>query len=60
MIFELSVEEANIILAGLSKMPYEASAGVIQKLQHQAQVQLPQEQPTTTIAEPVMEKKVVK
>ena len=60
MIFELTVEEANIILAGLSKMTYEASAGVIQKIQHQANVQLPQQQPTTTIAEPVVEKKIVK
>jgi hypothetical protein len=51
MNFELTVDEANVILLGLSKLPYEASAGVIQTLQTQAQGQLPQppvEQPVNT------------
>ena len=41
MNFELTVDEANVILGGLAKLPYEVSAGVIQKLQSQAQGQLP-------------------
>lgn len=38
--FELSLEEANIILASLGKMPYESVAGLIAKLQKQAAPQL--------------------
>jgi hypothetical protein len=46
MNFELTLDEANIVLAALSKLPYEHSAGLIQKMQQQAQPQLPaQEQP---------------
>jgi hypothetical protein len=41
MNFELTVDEANVILGGLAKLPYEVSAGVIQKLQTQAQGQIP-------------------
>ena len=41
MNFELTLEEANIVLGGLSKLPYEHSAGLIQKMQQQAQPQLP-------------------
>jgi hypothetical protein len=44
MNFELTVDEANVILGGLAKLPYEVSAGVIQKLQTQAQGQLPAEE----------------
>lgn len=32
----LSVEETNMTLAGLAKLPYEASAGVIDKIRNQA------------------------
>lgn len=39
--FELTLEEANIILASLSKQPFETVAPVIQKIQAQAQPQLP-------------------
>ena len=41
MNFELTVDEANVILGGLAKLPYEVSAGVINKLQAQAQGQIP-------------------
>jgi hypothetical protein len=41
MNFELTLDEANIVLAALSKLPYEHSAGLIQKMQQQAQPQLP-------------------
>jgi hypothetical protein len=41
MNFELTVDEANVILGGLAKLPYEVSAGVINKLQTQAQGQIP-------------------
>ena len=44
MNFELTLDEANIILAGLSKLPYEVSAPLIQSLQKQAQPQLEQPQ----------------
>lgn len=39
--FELTLEEANIILNSLGKQPYEAVAPIIAKLQQQAQPQLP-------------------
>ena len=44
--FELTIEQANIILESLSRMPYHAVAGLIVELQKQAasQVQLQQEQ----------------
>ena len=39
--FELTLEEANVILGSLGKMPYESVAGLINKIQEQAQPQLP-------------------
>lgn len=39
--FELSLEETNIILGSLGKQPFETVASVIQKIQQQAQPQLP-------------------
>ena len=39
MKFDLTVEEANIILAALGRMPYEAVWQVVAKLQDQAQSQ---------------------
>ena len=44
--FELTVEQANIVLESLYKMPYQAVAGLIAELQKQAapQVQSQQEQ----------------
>ena len=41
MNFELTVDEANLILGALAKLPYEVSAGLINNLQTQAQGQLP-------------------
>lgn len=49
---ELSVEEVQIALVGLSKLPYEAVAGLIDKIKSQAQ---PQVQPVETPAEAVEE-----
>jgi hypothetical protein len=45
--FELSLEEAQIVLVGLSKLPYEAVAGLIDKIKEQAapQIQPPAETP---------------
>lgn len=42
--FELNLDETNIILAALGKMPYEASAPVVDKLRQQAQPQLQQQE----------------
>lgn len=38
--FELTLEEANMVLAALGKAPFEAVAGLINKLQQQAQPQI--------------------
>ena len=38
--FELTLEEANMVLAALGKAPFEAVAGLINKLQQQAQPQM--------------------
>lgn len=45
---ELSVEEVQIALVGLSKLPYEAVAVLIDKIKNQAQ---PQVQPAEQAAE---------
>lgn len=43
---ELSLEETQIVLVGLSKLPYEAVAGLIDKIKDQAQPQVqPAEEP---------------
>ncbi|MFZ9767199.1 MAG: hypothetical protein ACO3C4_01745 [Candidatus Limnocylindrus sp.] len=39
--FELSVEEANLVMAALAKQPFEVVVGLIQKLQKQAGEQSP-------------------
>jgi len=39
--FELTLEEANTVLGALGKAPFEAVAGLINKLQQQDQPQLP-------------------
>lgn len=46
---ELSIEETQIVLVGLSKLPYEAVAAVIDKIKGQAQPQV------QTAEEPVAE-----
>jgi hypothetical protein len=38
--FELSQEEASFVIQALAKQPFEAVAGLITKLQQQAQPQL--------------------
>ena len=45
--FEVSVEEGNLLIAALAKQPFETVAGLIQKLQQQAvlQMQPPAEAP---------------
>ena len=38
--FEVSMEEANLLIAALAKQPFESVAGLITKLQQQAEKQL--------------------
>ena len=38
--FKLTLDETNVILAALGKVPYEAAAPVVDKLRQQAQPQL--------------------
>lgn len=38
--FEFTVEQTNVILAALGRMPYEAVAGLIAEMQKQAQSQI--------------------
>jgi len=49
---ELEVDEVNASLAGLSKLPYEVSVGVIDKIRGQAlqQVNAPQNEVIENIA----------
>lgn len=39
--FELTLNEANIVLGSLGKQPFDAVASLITKIQQQAQPQLP-------------------
>jgi|GEM_PF-5283768 len=39
--FEVTMEEGNLLIAALAKQPFEAVASLINKLQQQAQGQLP-------------------
>ena len=39
MKFDLSIQEINLILASLGRMPYEAVFGLIEKIQAQAKEQ---------------------
>ena len=41
--FEFTENEANIVLSGLSELPVKVSLGVIQKIQGQAQGQIPEQ-----------------
>ena len=43
---DLSIDEANLVFLALSKLPYEAVAGLFGKLQQQAQAQLQQQPPS--------------
>ena len=42
--FELTLDEANLILAALGKQPYDAVAGLIMKIKQQAEPQIPRVQ----------------
>lgn len=44
MNFEVTLEEANLIIAGLAELPFKLSAALINKLQEQAKPQIHQEQ----------------
>ena len=44
MKFEVTIEQANLILHALSQLPYATSAGLIAELQQQAQPQLAEKQ----------------
>lgn len=44
---ELSVEETQIVLVGLTKLPYEVVAGLIEKIKAQAQPQVQPSEPVT-------------
>ncbi len=52
--FEVTVEEGNLLVAALAKQPFEAVAGLINKLQQQAQSQL-QPQAAPEVAAPKAE-----
>lgn len=39
--FELTLNEANLVLGALGKQPFDAVAALINKIQQQAQPQLP-------------------
>lgn len=43
---ELSVEEVNVVLAGLGKLPLEASLGVFGKVKMSAEQQVKEQQDT--------------
>ena len=42
MNFEVTIDEANVIVAALAKQPFEAVAALIQKLQAQGKAQIEQ------------------
>ena len=51
--FELTVDQANIVLESLSRMPYQAVAGLIAELQKQAASQIqPQAESTVNMPMP--------
>lgn len=51
--FTLSLDQANIVMAALGKLPYEASAGVIGLLQQQADPQVKAAQAEMAPLEPM-------
>ena len=50
MIFNVTTEEANVLIAGLAELPFKTAAGLISKLQFQAQPQLAEEAAVTEAA----------
>lgn len=49
LLFELTAEEANLILVALGKLPLEQSLVIWDNVRTQAQRQLNPPQPTTTV-----------
>jgi len=47
MIFNVTTEEANVLIAGLAELPFKVTAGLITKLQQQAAPQLAEEAAVT-------------
>jgi hypothetical protein len=43
--FDLTIDEANLVLMALAKQPFEQVVGLMNKLQGQAKDQLPQQNP---------------
>lgn len=48
MNFEVTVDEANVIITALAELPFKLSSALIQKLQTQGKVQLEQAQQAPT------------
>lgn len=49
--FELTADEANVVLAGLSELPAKVSLALINKIQQQGQAQIqPVAAPATEVA----------
>jgi len=48
MKLDLSVQEVNLILSALGRLPYEAVFELVEKVRKQASQQLPQESQTST------------
>ena len=50
MIFNVTTEEANVLIAGLAELPFKVTAGLITKLQQQAEPQLAEEAAAAQVA----------
>jgi len=50
MIFNVTTEEANLLIAGLAELPFKTAAGLISKLQFQAAPQLAEEAAAAQVA----------
>ena len=48
-----NVEQINVVLQALAKMPYEMSAGIIEAVRNQAEAQYADMQQQTVTADPV-------
>lgn len=46
--FEFTIEQTNMVLAALGRMPYEAVAPMIAEVQKQAQAQMPNQDGTVS------------
>jgi hypothetical protein len=50
---DLTIDELNILIMGLVKLPYETSAGLVETVRTQANQQLQQAQPPQGGAQPL-------